>query len=93
MNGGNVTNKISPIIRLYKFYEEFVLESVAYALWSLLLLLLMLLLGAVSFAVAFAFAVAVAVRDIRLTSLFFLARIDAQVEDGPFMRHIRRSVC
>ena len=45
-------------------------ESVAYALWSLLLLLLMLLLGAVSFAVAFAFAVAVAVRDIRLTSLF-----------------------
>ena len=94
MNGGNVTNKISSIIRLYKFYEEFVLESVAYALWSLLpLLQMLLLLGAVAVAVAFAFAVAVAVRDIRLTSLFFLARIDAQVEDGPFMRRIHRFVC
>ena len=71
------------------------MESVASALWSLLRLLLMLvlLLGAVAVAVAFAFAVAVAVRDIRLTSLFFLARIDAQVEDGPFMRRIRRFVC
>ena len=70
MNGGNVTNKISSIIRLYKFYEEFVLESVAYALWSLLPLLLMLL-GVVAFAVAaaFAFADAFAVMDIRLTSL------------------------
>ena len=47
------------------------MESVAYALWSLLPLLLMLLLGAVAVAVAvaFAFAVAVAVTDIRLTSL------------------------
>ena len=59
------------------------------------MLLLLMLLGAVALAVAvaFAFAVAVAVRDIRLTSLFFLARIDAQVEDGPFMRRIRRFVC
>ena len=53
-----------------------------------------MLLGAVAVAVivAFAFAVAVAVMDIRLT-IFLLARIDAQVEDGPFVRRIRRFVC